>query len=82
MRIGDDLAGGQIEPHRPGAVGLLDLLEPLLLEDVHRGAVTGHGQAQTAPALLLRKLDQRIEQLGPMPLPRRLGTTAMATSGV
>ena len=63
MRIGDDLAGGQIEPHRPGTVCLLDLLEALLLEHVHRGAVVGHGQAQTAAALFLRELDQCVEQL-------------------
>ena len=46
-----------------GAVRLLDLLEALLLEDVHRGAVVGHGQAQTASTLLLRELDQCVEQL-------------------
>src|SRR5215211_7487493 len=59
---------GQVEAHRPGAVGLLDLLEPLFLEDVHGGAVVGDAEAEAFVALLAREVDERREELGADPV--------------
>src|SRR5262245_49907888 len=54
----------QTTAHRPRAVGLLDLLETVRLEDMHRRAVRGDAEAHRLVALLPRHLDQRVKELG------------------